>query len=254
MEAHLIEVNGCLNKAFYTDESGAKYLVKGNQNTKRGFTYEPYSEVMACRIAHVLGVKSDTYYLDNSSKYADVKTFGINHVSVCKIAKNQQGEQRIALDDLVSLDKKFRGTLLEFMKLNGLLTEDFIKLIVFDAVIGNTDRHTRNIEFVFSKDGKIRLSNVFDSGASLLSTVTDYNLSCKSTSIGVDIAKPFRDTHEKQINLLSKYAELPKYSKIAKNVIKEQAVGSITDIINLLPVKRREAIITVLRNRIDRFL
>lgn len=53
-------------------------------------------------------------------------------------------------------------------------SDDLDKLIAFDYVIGNKDRHPNNIEFTAFDINEIFMSPIFDSGTSLLKTYAPY--------------------------------------------------------------------------------
>lgn len=53
-------------------------------------------------------------------------------------------------------------------------SNDLDKLIVFDYIIGNKDRHPTNIEFIAIDVNEVFMSPIFDSGTSLLKTYAPY--------------------------------------------------------------------------------
>lgn len=53
------------------------------------------------------------------------------------------------------------------------LKQDFIKVIFFDYIIGNTDRHQNNWGVIKKNEDIIKLAPVYDNGSSLCSYVTE---------------------------------------------------------------------------------
>lgn len=59
-------------------------MVKGNSITETGtIGYEPYSEVMASRIAQVLGLSHIKYSLMPAKSFPEIQTYSCDVVSVC---------------------------------------------------------------------------------------------------------------------------------------------------------------------------
>jgi serine/threonine-protein kinase HipA len=55
--------------------------------------------------------------------------------------------------------------------------DELDRLIVFDYLIDNYDRHMRNVELLSMEDGSVRLAPLFDNGSSLLADwVTEQDL------------------------------------------------------------------------------
>lgn len=147
------ESGGCLGKGWYCKD-GVEYLVKGNSQ-KDGFPcFEPYSEVIAYRVAKVLGLDTVEYTLADASLYPGIQVFGINHVSVCEKILLADGEQLLSFGALISL--LYRDTPKDYLAAYarlGLSYRGLYKMLVFDALIGNEDRHLNNWDYIVSKEG-----------------------------------------------------------------------------------------------------
>lgn len=67
-----VSSRGMLSKAWYMDDNGNKMLVKGNSISNGVAGYEPFSEVLAYRVARLLGLPSIKYILAPKKKFKDV--------------------------------------------------------------------------------------------------------------------------------------------------------------------------------------
>ena len=193
---------GMLSKAWYTDSNGNKYLVKGNTRNKGIIGFEPYSEEMASKIARILGMPCVQYRVAMASKFSDVNVYGIEHVSFCK--KIHVNEQEISICKY--LDILNNGKVSDYFNAyyrSGLPMDDLYRTLIFDALIGNPDRHLNNWDVAVHKGGA-RLLPIMDNGASLLAWANRYEIR-RDFKIGIDKAKPFKNTHREQIALLKKY-------------------------------------------------
>jgi len=184
---------GCVSKSWYTID-GEKYLVKGNSLKEEGACYEPYSEVLAACVADVLRLDHVVYRLDDAYLYPDVKMYEIQHVSLCKAIGLEEDEQLLSFKSIVKTEDCH--TFWECMgayRTLGLPDEDMYRMLVFDAVIGNEDRHLNNWDYIVSPKG-IRPAPLFDHGASFRAMVPE---KCLGTGgmFYPDRASSFDGTH-----------------------------------------------------------
>lgn len=231
---------GVLSKGWY-QIGNSIYLVKGNSVSKihGGIAYEPYSEVMACRIANLLGFNCIEYRLMPAHFFPKVKVFGISHVSVCKIHYVQNARQMSFYDYILSKIGREPDDWFEAYKRYVGDMLGIYQYLILDAITGNPDRHLTNIDIIVGYDGSVRVFPIFDCGASLLAWATD------DADLRLDVAKPFRSTHSEQIKLVPRI-----YPYIELQPLFNQILYSIKDILELLPEERMYSIVEYLRIRL----
>lgn len=199
--AKFVEKNskGCLSKDWYMIE-GKKCLVKGNKKTVTSALYEPYAEVIAYKVASALGMDAVPYWLDEAKNYPQINTYGIGHVSVCENIKLRDNEQLVSFYKLMDLmGQKYEDPLRAYAQL-GISYRPLYQMLVFDALIGNTDRHLNNWEYIVSPGG-IRPAPILDNGESLMATIGDDDIE-HCGDMYPDKSKSFESTHNEMISLL----------------------------------------------------
>lgn len=235
---------GVLSKAWYNVD-GEVVIVKGC--TENG--YEVYSEVMASRIAKLLGFNSVSYWLDDSEKFPEIDNKGVSHVSICKTFLSENEEYVSIYNRLgFSKDSKWTGKQWweESIKLLGKKFLD--EILILDAIIGNEDRHLNNFGFIFNSEKEEYIpAPIFDSGASLLAWVRGDDLEFKARKYIYDKARPFKSKHKKQIKLVSDSININDISFL-------KLKNSIIDILDLLPNSRKTAILTYLEWRCKEYV
>ena len=192
--------SGNLRKWLAIDSAdNASYYVKSNSKINNKYTgYEPEVECITSRLANMLGLNSVIYYMDKLD-------IGSKAYKVCISADYSCGLERIPLAQLAPDSAKLYG----HDKYNYVMSKvpdykQYIdQILLFDYIIGNIDRHLNNIEFL--SDGvTLNPAPIYDNGASLFS-----NQSIKSinqlwnTSLNFCKSKPFFNTHNEQIKLIS---------------------------------------------------
>ena len=192
--------SGNLRKWLGMDSSdNTSYYIKSNSKNNNKYTgYEPEVECITSRLANMLGLNSVLYYMDKLN-------IGAKTYKVCISADYSYGMERIPLAQLAPDSAKLYGV----EKYNYVIGKvpnykQYIdQILLFDYIIGNTDRHLNNIEFL--SDGQtLEPAPIYDNGASLFS-----NQSVKSinqfwnTNLNFCKSKPFFNTHNEQIKLIS---------------------------------------------------
>lgn len=244
---------GCLSKAWYSDGKN-EYLVKGNiEFNKGGYGYEPFSEYIASIIAKHLNIPHIEYKVVRNV-FKDVKTYGIDYVSVCKKFSTPKGYQRLTALQFMELmhGNSINTNYWTLFNRYNRDTGGFLKMLIFDAIIGNEDRHLNNWDMLVSNND-IRVAPIFDNGASLLAYVQDKDLSL-DFKIGRDRAKPFSNTHTKQIALIKKYYKdfkIP-FKEYELKIISNNILDEISDITNLLGY-RGKCINKYIKNRMEHY-
>lgn len=228
---------GILSKAWYKID-GKICLVKGNSVDPDGIIgLEPYSEVMASNIAKVLQYSHLEYFLMDAKLFTDVKVHRIKHVSVCEyyIPKDYKVVSyynyiiaKLGLEptDYFEAYKKF------------LPIKPLFQMLLFDAIIGNEDRHLSNIDILLGLDGTENLAPLYDHGASLLAWHGRKELGSAGKEGRFDSAKPFRTTHNVQIKLITD----PIFPPTDLKVLYKELIKSIEPVFAFLPDYRVEAI------------
>lgn len=158
--------NGMLRKC-WRRINGKIYLYKGGTSGAANAGNEPYSEFYAAQIAETMGIRHVSYGL---SKWKGVLC------STCELFTDIDTAY-------VPIHKFISGcTLLKTVEFLKSLGEDyynaFADMMVFDALIFNTDRHYGNFGLlVNNKTNKpISLAPIFDNGLSLFNYAMDDDL------------------------------------------------------------------------------
>lgn len=153
-------------------------------------TTEHMSEVISSDIANILGINS-----------ANVKIGSYNgRIGCASYLINEQGEDLIEgvrlinkfypnYDSETLYDNKNKMYYCLEMILKALsmyeFKNEFFKILIFDFIIGNTDRHQNNWA-ILNKSGITRLCPVYDNGSSLCSYIKDDDV---DNYLGKDIVR-----------------------------------------------------------------
>lgn len=153
--------------------------------------------------------------------------------------------------------------------------EKFIAMLVFDALIGSTDRHPRNWgvlapEAQEDRRGHIRFSPIYDSARALLWDLTDDKIESLSASdikryiekSSPRIGIPHADYRCNHFELLSFLASSKHKRLLMSNISKLPSAtkGIASDLLHKWPFRyvfsgiRRKAIITIINSRLDRMV
>ena len=168
------EVNVFFNKAKLSPEitttgsfeKGWRFIDHEWWLYKQGNEKQIFSELFSSNFAELIGVNTVKYEYDGG--YIKSKNFSPNH--------NFEPIAALADDD-DSYDNIF-GIL---VIINKELAIDYLKLIFFDTVVNNIDRHNENLGLLRdSKDGRIvSLAPNFDNNLSLIATTETLNSDVK---------------------------------------------------------------------------
>ena len=107
-------------------------------------------------------------------------------------------------DKSLSTSEKFEQIMQQVQNFTGLdVRLDIARLLAFDALILNEDRHTNNILFLYDPvNNTWQLAPIFDNGLSLLSDEKDYTPGKPLTILKRKVkAKPFNSSFSKQLAL-----------------------------------------------------
>lgn len=257
-------VAGWLTKGwYYINNAPTEFLVKGNTKaqirTEWTHGYEPYSEVMASNIAEFLGIPYVPYSLAEARHFPEVKAHGIKHVSVCP-SYHKDTYTTINLADYCSgqglSDGKGVGRrgkhknmdVYDFLQTSGIDLTMLYKILMFDALVGNRDRHLGNIE-LFNPKYTLEPPHfvpLFDNGASLLGVVSNSTLALSGVPHLLDKAHPFANNHRTQIKLVPRNF----LQHMDKQTLYNGLVNAIEPVRPYLPPFRYKAILQFLHWRV----
>ena len=193
--------DGALPKR-WTVENGKRFLIKG---TDSAFQQEPFNEYITHILCSKLGINSVPYqilqstngdgeieYLSSCENFVTVNTEFVSAYFIKESIKKTNNES--------DYQHFLRGCNLLGAK---NVESDLNKMLFVDFIMANTDRHYRNFGLLRDSDTleRIGLAPVFDTERSLFLEKplpkTDYD------AINIE-AKPFKDNHAEQFNLLEK--------------------------------------------------
>ena len=245
---------GTLSKGWYQVDDQL-VMVKGNSITEAGTAgYEPYSEVMASLIAQVLKLPHVEYTLMPAQFFPDIKTYSCDVVSVCP-RFTTDNERLYHFADVAdsycfshgltaSKENRFQYAI----KLYG--KKWLYQMLVFDAFIGNADRHENNFDIVIQNRQTdaplIYAPPIYDNGGSLLAWAMDEELIDTKLHYQFDDAKPFRSHHAQQIKMIDE----PVLPVRDPDTLYTEIIQAISPILALLSEKRASAIRQYLKYRL----
>ena len=153
-----LTTDGMLPKAWRLIEGDGIYLYKGGSSGAANTGNEPYSEYYACQIAKAMGLDVVMYDLENWK--------GIL-ASKCKLFTNI--DTAFVSAGRIIRSGGLKACLEYYVELGEIFAENIRGMLVFDAVIYNTDRHFGN--FGILRDNQsgqvIAPAPLFDHGLSL---------------------------------------------------------------------------------------
>lgn len=229
--------NGMLKKCWRRID-GKIYLYKGGTSGAANTGNEPYSEYYAAQIAKAMGLNHITYNLAKwkGTLCSTCELFTDINTSFVPIYKFQQGSSLAETASyLKSLGEEFY--------------DEFADMMIFDALICNTDRHKGNYGLIVdNKTNKpIKFAPIFDNGLSL-----------------------FNYAMEKDFENIDNYAktrfpayDAVSYEEIVKSFISERQIAQLRKMINFkfkkhsrynLPKERLRTIEEFLQRRVQSFL
>ncbi len=154
------------------------YLYKAGTSGMANTGMEPYSEFYASQIANSMGINHVEYKLVKWRK---------NICSVCELFNNIDISY-VPMYKFIK-NKDIKNTANFLLNLGQDYYDAFVDMLVFDALIFNTDRHYGNFGLlVDNKTNKpIKTAPIFDNGLSLFNYAMDDNL--KSVESAIEYSK-----------------------------------------------------------------
>ena len=230
------ESDGQLEK-WVVEKDNQIYYLKGCSTTATGIDlFECESECIASKLAHLLGVSNVVDYYMDELEVDDEK------YKVCTSADFVQDMSFTTYAELIPDIAKLHGkekydTVVNY---DTSLQRSIDEILLFDAIIGNDDRHLNNLAIISSNTEDYL--PLFDNGSSMFSKQQDDTLKLVNrTSFEYQKCKPFFHTTGKQLDLIS---ECNLTSVNLKDII---------DIVNThLSGERAKAVITLLTNNLEK--
>lgn len=248
--------NGGRLEKFWVEDinTGRQFLIKGSS----AFSYEPFSEKIAYIIGKDLGMDVLEYDilpaklfkemipLNPLCKYVSIcekidrKNFSITSVAEIKRARNvvrTPDEPPITNRQVMYelLDQKYIDT-----------------MILFDAIVGNVDRHYGNVHILRSKDGEMVGAPILDNGASLLAQTP----TIIGTALGYRVGEFFNractmdHTHDKQIQYIQSLSGIS-FDIVPKTI---EILDDIQSTLDLMPKFRAKAVKKYVVYRLHKYL
>jgi hypothetical protein len=158
--------NGMLPKTVI----GTTHIKMSSYNPSQGvYGNDAIMEVIAGRIGRQLGINCLAYRIADALVEKDGKRF---RTYVCISDDFRQGRETVDFEAFYLRYRKEEESAVEFAYRLGA-ANDIHEMFVYDFIIGNLDRHGRNIE-IFTDCKKI--APLFDNGFSLLSKIPDQSI------------------------------------------------------------------------------
>ena len=193
---YLLKENGCTFVKLYGVET----------NTIDFITTSNISEVIAYRIGRYLNLPTIPYNLVESKQYPELN-IASEYLSKCQLIPY--------LNNMADLIEHLEGanvfSSLKYIDLaikGGVNPQIIYQILLFDALIGNEDRHLNNFNINIKSEDKFAIDYILDNGNSLLYNIKPRDIPKlhleRSERIGPDKAKPLSELHDKQVRVITR--------------------------------------------------
>lgn len=234
------------------------YYIKASsfEKTKNRYHVEATMECIAYEVGQLFSVNVVPYWLDKLY----ISKEEIIDVCVCKDYKLEQNvnsaisaHSYLLKESPGSLSRKERYE--RIASISQVVKHDLDKMILFDYLIDNHDRHMRNIEIILQK-GVISLSPIFDNGSSLLADwldddlldiMEDEDLFQDKIIYAETTSKALANEHAAEINMVHKET----YHHINLNISNEDFEAIVEKYSNFLSPIRKQMIYKLLIHRYE---
>lgn len=219
--------NGMLKKCWHQKEDGI-YLLKGATAEYSNSGKEHYSEFYSAQVAEILGLNHIEY---------DLEKFHDELVSSCKLFTSEN----VGYEPMVNIfkNKNIKYTVLDagtIYEIKNLLKEEFIKfedMMLFDAIIGNKDRHLGNFGMLNNNNtGElISLAPIFDNGLSMLNRMTKNEISDKEylKKFNSEKTNSFNQTFDEAMKIFSNKRHIANLIKLKNFKVKKHERYNLDD-------------------------
>lgn len=236
---------GVLYKWIADMDGSICYIKTGRLNYGKFSSLEPISEVIAFELGKLLGLSMvETDYAEITLK--DNPKYKSQDILV-SYSKNFLEDGEVFLSIYKIHESKFDYNI--FSKFSPQYLDDLNKMLIFDFIINNTDRHLNNFGFICDEDTLEikRFVPIFDNGSSLLSDLSDNDL-IEMSAKDIDdfsICKPFINNQLQQLKLV-KY--LP---KINLDLSREDICAVVDNFSLDISQKRYSSIVNLVCRRLN---
>lgn len=251
------EKGGRLGKLWLQDrKTGRIFLVKGCSN----FNWEPFSEKLAYIVGKNLGLDILEYDILPISEFKGLlsnRNPFCKYVSICEkldrkgcsitsVAEVKRAQNAIKEEDEKSVTN--REVMFDMLPDNYIDT-----MLLFDAIIGNQDRHYGNVHLLRSTNGEMVGAPLLDNGASLLAGVPSILLLLAGNKVGELFNKSYtiEKTHDKQMHWTSKAISNISFNIPMKTL---EIISEIEPVLELMPKLRAKAIKKYIMYRMHKYL
>lgn len=176
---------------------GEKYYLKSSSKVGEEEMYECESECICCRLAKLLGMENIVWY------DLDFLVLNGETIKICISKDFIGGANYFTYAKLNPIIAKFHGheKYDKVISIEPSLKKEIDEVLVFDAVVANTDRHLNNLAILSGVEGNS--IPLFDNGASLYSNSSVKSMKLMNKlSFGFQKCKPFYDTVGQQLSLV----------------------------------------------------
>lgn len=248
--------NGGRLEKFWVEDinTGRQFLIKGSS----AFSYEPFSEKIAYIIGKDLGIDVLEYDILPAKKFKGMIPLNplCKYISICEkidrkdysitsVAEIKRARNIVRTEDEPYITN--RSVMYE------LLSEKYIDtMILFDAIIGNVDRHYGNVHILRSNNGDMIGAPILDNGASLLAQTNMLIGSIFGFRIGewVNRSSTMEKTHDKQVEYIKSLSGIS-YSVVPKTL---QILNDIEPTLELMSPRRAKAVRKYVVYRLHKYL
>ena len=252
---------GRLEKFWVVDRlSGRQFMIKANTP----FGYEPISEKLAYIIGRDLGLDVLKYDIIPSELFAPFigRKLFCKYYSICEKIDKQDchitsiAEIKRALNIVKDADEApIRNS--DVMK--QYLPKEYIdKMALFDAIIGNKDRHYGNVHLLRKLDGTFIPAPLLDNGASLLAITNPFfsfayivfHIKTRVINNYENESSSVYRSHDSMVEATTTLHNIP-FNIPVKTI---QIVNDIQDTLNYLPWYRRKMVERYVISRLHKYL
>ncbi len=232
--------NGALRKCWRRSSDGITKLYKGGTEGASNTGFEPYSEYYAAKLAKHMGLHSVDY---------DIVSWKKNICSTCEIFTSK-GISFVPVGNIVK-SGGMDAVRSRYESLGQQFIDELDDMLLFDAVIYNTDRHFGNFGVLVDSHTNRLISPapIFDNGNSLFNTA------------GLDCFENTKDLAKIKEFAASRFpATYDNFTDMARSVLNDRRAAMLRGLLDIdlceykprykLPHKRLKIIDTVIKDRI----
>lgn len=212
--------NGMLKKCWHKEDDEI-YLYKGSSEAYANGGKEAFCEFYMSQIANILGIEHIEY---------DLKEFHGQVVSSCKIFTSEKEGYMPIFNLLSENERKLKGSNI-INAITKIYSKEKLKdLLLFDAIIYNTDRHLGNFGMMVDNDTlkPLRSAPIFDNGLSIINFLTKDDLLNINDALK-DRVSYFDLKFDEQLRLAVDKKHLENLEKLSKFKFKRHKKFNLSD-------------------------